>query len=145
MSPPSSTNSRLAYMARMASRAANATICWVRLDKKGSAPTRSAPTRCWRIVANEASISLGMLALRMLWLRRHTTALAFGLVMRGARSFQAFEVYEYKESDPRQHEKCSRVELRLPSHTARSPTPSVGRCRTARACTKSTCREPQQG
>src|SRR5262249_20892835 len=53
--------------------------------------------------------------------------------MRGARSFQAFELYEYKECDPRQQEKCSGVELRLPSHTARSPTPSVGRCRQGRA------------
>src|SRR5205809_7619998 len=51
-------------MAGMASRAANATICWDRLDKKGSAPTRSAPARRSRIVANAASISLAELALR---------------------------------------------------------------------------------
>src|SRR5262245_53336887 len=48
----------------MASRAANATICWVRLDKKGSPPTRSAPARRSRMVANAASISLAELALR---------------------------------------------------------------------------------
>src|SRR6516165_4145861 len=51
-------------MAGMASRAANATSCCHRLDKKGSAPTRSAPTRRSRMVANAASIPLAELALR---------------------------------------------------------------------------------
>ena len=111
-----------------------------------------------------------------LWLRRHTTALAFGpcyarckvlpgfraVQIQSLRPLQAIPLVEATrlrasptiaaifppavlKVRPPQHEKCWGVELRLPFHTARSPTPSVGRCRTARACTTSTGREPQQG
>ena len=49
-------------MLGIASRAANAAICWCRLERNGSAPTRSAPTRGCRIVANAVAISFGVLA-----------------------------------------------------------------------------------
>src|SRR5262249_731570 len=76
-------------MAGMASRAAKATICWDRLDKQGSAPTRSAPARRSRIVANAASISLAELALRTnnCWPSLRATS-CFALHARGFRKFR---------------------------------------------------------
>ena len=53
-----------------------------------------------------------------LWLRRHTTALALGLVMRGARSFQAFELYKYKACS------CSRLSHSLIATRLR-PSPTI--------------------
>src|SRR5262249_709897 len=45
MSPPATTNSRVKYMVGIAWRAASATICSIRLLKRKSLPTSSAPVR----------------------------------------------------------------------------------------------------
>src|SRR5258706_2623319 len=62
MSPPATTNSRNAYMAGSAWRAASAVICSIRLLKKRSPATTSAPVRACTRLTKAASISRSLLA-----------------------------------------------------------------------------------
>src|SRR5215831_8723927 len=62
MRPPAAANSRNGYMAGIAWRAASATSCSMRLLKKGSLPTSSAPVRTWTRLTKALSISRSVLA-----------------------------------------------------------------------------------
>src|SRR6516162_6305167 len=62
MSPPATANSRNENMVGIAWRAASATTRSIRLLKRGSPPTSSAPVRAWTTLAKAASISRSVLA-----------------------------------------------------------------------------------
>src|SRR5215472_909308 len=57
MRPPATANSLNEYMVGIAWRAASPTICSIRLLKKASLATRSAPVRAWTRLTKAASIS----------------------------------------------------------------------------------------
>ena len=80
-------------MSGIASRVASATICWRRLVKNGSPPTRSAPARRCRKVAKAVLISLGVLALRISSCRPSVREASCGVAYR-ARGFRKLRVHQ---------------------------------------------------